>query len=49
MKKFKQRLYVFLTTYMWFVVLFFFIGSLWLLIIPSIGLLYFIFGGLIHV
>lgn len=47
--KFKNRLYIFFTTYIWFVFLFFFLGSLWFLIIPGLGLLYLAFGGLLHV
>ncbi|MGI6714160.1 MAG: hypothetical protein ACOX3K_03865 [Bacilli bacterium] len=48
-KKWRERLYVFLCSYMWFVILFFFLGSLWLLLIPGLGLAYFLLGGLLHV
>ena len=38
--KFKNRLYIFFTTYIWFVFLFFFFGSLWFFILVKFVNLY---------
>lgn len=47
--KFKGRLIVFFTSYMWFAILLLFTGSLWNLVFPVLGLVYLAFGGLINV
>ncbi len=47
--KLKNRVYVFLTSYMCFAFIFFFTASLWALALPVLGLIYLGLGGLLHV
>ncbi len=46
--KFKNRLYIFLNSYLLFVLVLFFFGSLWGLLAPLVALVYLVLGGLIH-
>lgn len=46
--KFKNRLYVFFASYLFFPLFIYFNATLWGLVFPLLGLIYLIFGGFIH-